>query len=108
MLRKDIPCRFDPHKRHAEDYLLWLQIVLGGWPAWFIESTLAYSYKDDYGKAGLTQNLWRMERGVLNSLKTINRDKLISRTECIGAMLFSIMKFIKRLVLVHSYYKWKK
>jgi teichuronic acid biosynthesis glycosyltransferase TuaG len=108
MLRRNLPCRFDTKKRHAEDYLLWLQVVLGGWPAWFIESTLAYSYKEDFGQAGLSKNLWQMERGVLDALKRIRREKLISRAACLFAMLFSILKFIRRLIWVHAYYSWKK
>ena len=108
MLRKNLPCRFDSKKRHAEDYLLWLQIVLGGWQAWFIDSTLAYSYKEDFGQAGLSKNLWQMERGVLDALQRIRRENLISRTECLSAMLFSILKFIRRLVWVRAYPNWKR
>jgi len=29
MLKRDIPYRFQPQKHYAEDYLLWMQIVLG-------------------------------------------------------------------------------
>ena len=108
MLRRNLPCRFDSKKRHAEDYLLWLQIVLGGWQAWFIDATLAYSYKEEFGKAGLSKHLWQMERGVLDSLQIICGAKLISHTACLFAMLFSIVKFIRRLVWVHAYYRWKK
>ena len=108
MLRRNLPCRFDSTKRHAEDYLLWLQIVLGGWQAWFIDATLAYSYKEEFGKAGLSKHLWQMERGVLDSLHRICGEKLISHTACLFAMLFSILKFIRRLVWVHAYYRWKK
>ena len=108
MLRRNLPCRFDSKKRHAEDYLLWLQIVLGGWQAWFIDATLAYSYKEEFGKAGLSKHLWQMERGVLDSLHRICGEKLISHTACLFAMLFSILKFIRRLVWVHAYYRWKK
>ena len=108
MLRKNLPCRFDPKKRHAEDYLLWLQIVLGGWSAWLIDATLAYSYKEEFGKAGLSKHLWQMERGVQDTLQKICREKLISNAACLFAMLFSILKFIRRLVWVHAYYRWKK
>ena len=55
MLRREISFRFEPAKRYAEDYLLWLSIVLGGRAAWILDAPLAYSYKADFGIAGLSE-----------------------------------------------------
>lgn len=108
MLKRDIPCRFHPQKRHAEDYLLWMQIVFGGWQAFFLESTLAYSYKEEYGKAGLSQSLWKMEMGVQDSLKRIYQEKKISWLAYVMAKTFSILKFIRRFALTHAFFSWKR
>lgn len=108
MLKRDIPYRFHPEKRYAEDYLLWMQIVFGGGQAFFLESTLAYSYKEEYGKGGLSQNLWKMEMGVQDSLKKIYQEKKISWLPYVFARTFSILKFIRRFALTHGFFSWKR
>ena len=58
MLRRGITQRFDPQKRYAEDYLLWLEIVLMGRSSCRLEVPLGFSYKADFGGAGLSASLW--------------------------------------------------
>ena len=99
MLRRELSCRFDPTKRYAEDYLLWLMIVLGGRPAWFIDAPLAFSYKEDFGGTGLTGNLWHMEKGEIDTFRRVRREGLISRPACLAFVLFSLLKFARRLAL---------
>lgn len=99
MLRRDIPYRFDPTKRYAEDYLLWLRVVLSGQPAYFIELPLAYSYKADFGAQGLTGNLWKMEKGVIDTYQRVYRDGLISRAYYLLLIPFSLLKFARRVIL---------
>ncbi|MCR4303908.1 MAG: glycosyltransferase [Gallionella sp.] len=101
MLRREIAYRFDPAKRYAEDYLLWLRIVLGGKSAWLLELPLAYSYKADFGAKGLTGNLWKMEIGELDTYRRVCKDGMIPRTVHLGLSLLSLLKYLRRLILVY-------
>ena len=108
MLKRDIPYRFQPQKRYAEDYLLWMQIVLGDSPAYFLDTALAYSYKDEFGMAGLSKNLWKMEVGVQDSLRVIFEEKKISKAAYILAITFSTIKFIRRFFMAHGYLSMRR
>lgn len=100
MLRRgDVKYRFDPAKRHSEDYLLWLRIILSGHAACRIEAPLAFSYKADYGEAGLSGDLWKMEKGELNTYREIYRDGLITMVPFVGLVVYSLLKYLRRIVL---------
>jgi glycosyltransferase involved in cell wall biosynthesis len=100
MLRQEIHFRFDSSKRFSEDYLLWLQIVLNGELAVLLDLPLSYSYKADFGGNGLTGNLWKMEIGELDAYRKVCRDGLIPYAAYFGFALISLMKYLRRLVLV--------
>lgn len=101
MLRRDNSYRFDPAKRYAEDYLLWLQIVLHGGQAVLLELPLAYSYKADFGGVGLSGNAWEMEKGELDTYTRIFREGLISWAAYIGCVMISLLKFLRRLAMLN-------
>lgn len=96
MIRREIPYRFDPTKRYSEDYLLWLRIVLAGYPAWRLGLPLAFTYKADFGSTGLTGHLWQMEKGELETYWQIYRGKRISSITMIGLVLLSLGKYLRR------------
>lgn len=99
MLKRDIPFRFLPGKRHAEDYLLWLQIVLAGHPAHYLNAILAFSYKPDFGSAGLSSHLWRHEKGELATFNNLHQEGLISLPMHFAASTISILKFLRRTAI---------
>ena len=99
MLRRSIAYRFDPSRRYAEDYLLWLKIVLAGESAWLLGAPLAYSYNADFGGVGLSGELWKMEKGELGVYQQLYLCRLISRLALAGLMLLSLVKFSRRVVV---------
>ena len=99
MLRSEITNRFDPTKRYAEDYLLWLKIVMDGNSLWLLELPMAYSYKADFGAKGLTSNLWEMECGELDTYRRIYLDGSISRAYYSCIVFFSLLKYLRRIFL---------
>jgi glycosyltransferase involved in cell wall biosynthesis len=99
MLRRDVPYRFLEGKRYSEDYLLWLTIVLSGLRAAKIESTLAATFKPDFGVAGLSSRLIRMELGELDCYFKLYRGSLIRFFPLIRAVGFSLIKFFRRVLL---------
>jgi glycosyltransferase involved in cell wall biosynthesis len=100
MLKRDITQRFEPGKRYAEDYLLWLRIVLGGQPAWMLKAPLACAFKAAFGAGGLTGRLWRTERGEIDTYRQVYSDGLISLPACLALQAVSWLKFLRRWVVV--------
>jgi len=103
MLRRDLSFRFLPEKRYAEDYLLWLSIVLNSRPAHVLNMPMAYTYKQEFGEGGLTGDLWKTQKGVIDTFQRIYNAGLISRLVFIFISSFSYLKYSRRWVLI----KWR-
>lgn len=100
MLKRDIALRFEHGKRYAEDYLLWLRIVLYKHSTWMLKVPLAYAFKAEFGAGGLTGKLWKIEQGELDTYRCVYRDGLISLPAYNGLLVLSLLKFLRRWVLV--------
>ena len=107
MLRRNLPQRFEPKKKYCEDYLLWMQIVFAGHAASVLEVPLAFAYKADFGEGGLSQQVWRMEQGELDSYRRIFREQHIGVFTAVPIYLFSLAKFARRY-LRSRLSRWKK
>ncbi len=99
MLYRMLPFRFPEEKRHSEDYCLWLEMVLNGIHAWYIDTPLAASFKFSYGEGGLSRNLSAMESGELDTYRRLRRKKLLSTTLTIGLFGFSLIKHFRRMLI---------
>ena len=99
ILKREIPLRFPTEKRYAEDYLLWLSIVYHGYEAWLMNAPLAYSFKEEFGEGGLTGNLWKTQKGVLDVYQQLYKKGLISYFLCITASAYSLLKYVRRCLL---------
>lgn len=100
MLKRDLPFRFKEGKRYGEDYLLWLQILQSGVPAAFMDMPLASTFKEDYGSAGLSARLWKMEAGELDSYWELHRKGTIGLLMVSCLSVYSIAKYVRRVALV--------
>jgi len=96
MLRRELPFRFDARFRRSDDYLLWLSIVHGGYEAWLLESDLAFSFKAAYGEAGLSRDLWAMEKSELAVYGQLASQGAISPLAHRLLALYSLLKHLKR------------
>ena len=101
MLRRNIPQRFPDGKRHSEDYQLWLEICCAGMACFRTDMPLAFSFKSDFGDAGLSAALWKMEKGELNSYYSIYRNRGITWPQLIALCGWSLLKYFKRVLKVH-------
>lgn len=99
MIRASVPNRFVSEKRYSEDYLLWLSILAEGYQAFLLDLPLAYSFKADFGEAGLSAHLWRMHCEVLDTYRRIQRAGHISRTLHMVLVLSALLKLFRRVVL---------
>jgi hypothetical protein len=102
MLRRSIRQRFAEGKRFCEDYLLWLEIVLAGGQAYYLDAPLALRFKPVYGAAGASGQLWKMERGELDALTRVWRAGLVGSGAYAAAATWSWLRFLRRLALVRS------
>lgn len=99
MLKRDIPFRFPDNRRYSEDLNLWQKIAFSGLPVMRLESQLASIYKAPYGEGGLSAQLWEMEKGELANLAELRRERMIKGPLYAVAVVFSVAKYIKRLLL---------
>jgi glycosyltransferase involved in cell wall biosynthesis len=97
MVKRDIAFRFNEGQRFAEDILLWLQIGFSGYKVARIEEFLAYVYKPFYGKSGLSDNLFEMEKFELNNFIKLYKEGHFKILILMIAVIFSVLKFLKRL-----------
>ncbi len=103
MIKRELPYRFIPEKRYAEDYLLWLSIVFDGQVACFLHKPMAYSFKEEFGDGGLTGDLWKAQQGVVDTYKRLYRAGSISLFTFVLISGFSLLKYFRRYVIV----KWR-
>jgi glycosyltransferase involved in cell wall biosynthesis len=100
MLRRELPVRFEPAKRHSEDYLLWLQIVARGYDAWRFQVPLVRAFKAPFGDGGLSRDLWKMEQGELDTYRRLHRQGLLSAPELSLLVPLSLGKHLVRTARV--------
>jgi len=107
ILKRDLPFRFDSKKRFSEDYLLWLSILSQGHKASLIDLELAYLYKAPYGAGGLSIRLWEMEKGELGNYIFLLRNKRINVLLFVLSSLYSLAKFMRRIIISYLYRRGK-
>jgi glycosyltransferase involved in cell wall biosynthesis len=100
MLRRALPYRFLEGRRHMEDHLLWVTMALRGERIAILEAPLANLHKSAYGEAGLSAEMWPMERSELENYRLLQRDGLISLPAMAGFWVWSLAKFAKRLAVM--------
>jgi glycosyltransferase involved in cell wall biosynthesis len=100
MLRRDVPQRFAPDKRHGEDRQLWLDIAAAGRRIARIDLPLVTIYKPLFGVSGLSADLWAMEAAELATFRGLRRAGLIGTPLLCALLTWSLARFLRRLVLV--------
>jgi glycosyltransferase involved in cell wall biosynthesis len=108
MLKRDVPNRFQSGKRHTEDHLLWLELLCAGHRLVKLNLELESAYKPLYGVGGLSSQLWLMEKGELDTYKSIYAKGHINFAQWIGLSLYSLTKYARRLLMYGLYLRWKK
>ena len=99
MLRNIHKHRFMLGKRYSEDYLLWLEYC-HDYSGVLINEVLAASFKEIYGAGGLSGNLLKIEQGELDTFNILKKKGYINSFIWILCSLFSIVKFLRRYLIV--------
>lgn len=100
MVRRELPFRFCPGKRHMEDHLLWMEVVLNGYACAKLDARLATIGKPQFGAGGLSGQLWAMEKGDLDNYWQLNRLGHISVATALLFSVYSLAKYLRRLAIV--------
>lgn len=88
---------FATGRRFSEDYYLWLQIVCHNYQCAMLNEVLTYLCdKPSYGGAGLSAQLWKMEKGELQNYTLLFKQHLISLGEYLFIYVYSILKYCWR------------
>lgn len=101
MLRRDLPFRFS-NRRFSEDYLLWLEIIYAGYPAYRLGAVLAFCFRPDFSPGGISGKLWEHEKGEISALRTLLTARKIGRVAFTFVVAWSYVKFLRRLWLMRS------
>lgn len=93
--------RFSEFQKYAEDYKLWLDIT-ARYPGLYINKTIAKSItgKFDFGITGLSSNLLEMEKGEISNYHDLLKEGKISLLRYSICITYSLLKFIRRLVII--------
>lgn len=102
MLRSDITKRFAEGSRHMEDHMLWLEIVCCGGKVAKLSTELAAIYKAPFGDAGLSSQIWLMQKGDLNNYKTLLEIDCINISQWLILSLYSWIKFMRRIIICYG------
>lgn len=108
MVRTDVSQRFVENQRYMEDHMLWLEIVCSGGHAVKLSAALAAIYKEPFGVKGLSSRVWLMERGDLGNYRRLYREKFIKNYQFVALCIYSILKYVRRLLIFGGYLRWRK
>lgn len=108
MVRRDIGQRFVEKQRHMEDHMLWLKIICSGGRIVKLSSELAAIYKEPFGAMGLSAQVWLMERGDLGNYRRLYEQKFVERYQFAALCIYSVLKYVRRLLIYWGHLRWKK
>ncbi len=108
MLRRDMAHRFVDRQRYMEDHMLWLRVVCSGARVVKLPAELAAIYKDPFGVTGLSSQVWKMERSDLGNYLRLYRDRSLNTLQFGLLVVYSLLKYVRRLMIYTVWLRWKK
>jgi glycosyltransferase involved in cell wall biosynthesis len=108
MIRNETNHRFVPNRRYMEDHILWMEFVCSGQLVTKLSAELVAIYKSSFGVSGLSAQLWAMEQGELSNYQRLYEKNYINLVQWLALSGYSLLKFVRRLVIYWSWLRWKK
>ena len=91
---------FNNHQKYAEDYRVWLEVAASGVKCVVLQQYVTImNDKPLYGFAGLSSNLWAMEKGEIANFTCLKNKGKLPVAFYWGACFFSFSKFIRRFLI---------
>lgn len=100
MVRREVPHRFLPGKRHMEDHLLWIEIALEGRRIARLDEVLAFTFKPPVGAAGLSASAWAMRKAELANYWTLRGSGRLGLAATLALCAYSLAKHLIRSALL--------
>jgi hypothetical protein len=73
-----------------------------------LPAALAAIYKDPFGVTGLSSRVWLMERSDLGNYQRLYRARFINGIQFAALVVYSMLKYLRRLVIYTVYLRWKR
>lgn len=108
MVRREVKYRFVEKQRYMEDHMLWLMLVCHGERVVKLSAELAAIYKKPFGVAGLSAQVWFMERGDLGNYRRLYRAGCINRFQFSLLGIYSLLKYFRRLLIFRTFLRWRR
>ncbi|MCK6186794.1 glycosyltransferase family 2 protein [Pseudomonas sp. EYE_354] len=99
LLKRDIAIRFSAGKRFCEDYELWCRLICAGYICATVNIPLTFCYKPLYGHAGLSGDLWGMEKGELDVYNVLRKYGYIGLTKSLILKGWSLIRYWRRALM---------
>lgn len=92
---------FDESQKYAEEGNYWIRVCDKS-NCYLLNESLVVTGggKPSFGHSGLSANLWEMEKGELKNIALALRMKIINIFEFYFLFIFSLLKYIRRLLIV--------
>ena len=100
MVRRECGIRFHAQSRYMEDHRFLQDLVFTGSRVARLDEVLAFIPKHAFGDAGLSAQLWGMERAELNNYLALRKAGHIGFTAHNLLALYSLVKFVRRLATI--------
>jgi glycosyltransferase involved in cell wall biosynthesis len=108
MLRRDVAHRFVEKQRYMEDHMLWLKVICTGGHIVKLDADLAAIYKEPFGEAGLSAQVWLMERSDLGNYLRLFQKKHVNIFQFILLVILSSLKYVRRILIYWSHVRWQR
>lgn len=108
MIKRDVDFRFEARQRYMEDHMLLMRVVCARAQVVKLPLALAAIYKDQFGVKGLSSRLWLMERSDLGNYLRLYREQYINVLQLSALVMYSLLKYARRLMIYVGYLRWKK
>ncbi|MDR2222764.1 MAG: glycosyltransferase family 2 protein [Flavobacteriaceae bacterium] len=93
--------RFNEGQDYSEDYRFFMDVLKNNNLGFSIDANVSRNIynKRDYGDAGLSKDIWKMEKGELSNYTYLYQNGKISQVFFVLVYCFSIVKYWRRVVL---------
>lgn len=108
MIRREIPQRFSEAQHYMEDHLLWMEIACSGARVVKLDIVLAAIYKQPFGEAGLSAQIWQMSKNDIQNYQRLFQRGYISALQWLLLTVYASLKSVRRLFIYWGYIRWIK
>lgn len=100
MFKRNIKLRFNIYNGGFEDHYFLMQISKAYGPIIELKLPLVFLHKNSFGESGLSSKMWFMQKGYFIIYRQLFLDRQINAPFFCFLIIFSIIKYFRRLIIV--------